>query len=265
MADETAIAPEPELLEERIGHIMVLTLNRPKAVNAISPQITQLLDDALNRAEEDDGVFVVVLTAAGDRVFCAGLDLKHLAEHGDADFIAGDNGFAGIAERVFSKPIICAVNGACMGGGTEIALSCDLIVAAENARFALPEVKRGILAAAGGPIRIMKSIPRTAALEMLFTGEPLSAQRAYDLGLVNKVVPLANLREEALALAEQIAANAPLAVQATKLLAYASTTLEIDDAFALSKKLGAKVMASEDAQEGPRAFLEKRAPVWQGK
>lgn len=264
MTDE-AMIEEPAVLVERKGKVMIVTLNRPKAGNSINPDVTYGLENALNMAEADPEVFAVILTGAGEKIFCGGMDLKHLAQFGNKGVLVEGHGFAGFAERWFSKPLICAVNGSAMGGGTEFALGCDLIVAAEHAKFGLPEVKRGILAAAGGPIRLMRSVPRAIALEMLMTGDPISAQRALEVGMINQVVPSDQLMEAALALAERVCANAPIAVRGAKELAYRSFNMDMDDAFALNLAIKERVYQSEDSKEGPRAFAEKREAVWQNR
>lgn len=253
------------LLVEQKGKILILTLNRPQAGNSINPDIALGIENALNMAEVNPEIFVVILTGAGDKIFCGGMDLKHLAQFGNKGVLFEGHGFAGIAERYFSKPIICAVNGSAMGGGTEFALACDMVVAAEHAKFGLPEVKRGILAAAGGPIRLARTVPLKIAAEMIITGDSITAQRAHEIGLVNKVVPYAKLMEEALALAERVVANAPVAVQAGKELMYKSMDMSMNEAFDLNLKLKNKVYQSEDSKEGPRAFAEKRAPQWIGR
>ena len=259
------VVEEPAVLVERKGKVMVITLNRPKAGNSVNPDVTYGLENALNLAEADPDVYVVILTGAGEKIFCGGMDLKHMAQFGNKGVNIEGHGFAGFAERWFSKPLICAVNGSAMGGGTEFALACDIIVAADHAKFGLPEVKRGILAAAGGPIRLMRSVPRAIAMEMLFTGDPITAQRAYEVGMVNQVVPREELMNAAMTMAERIIANGPIPVKGAKELAYKSYNMDMDDAFALSLKIKNRVYTSDDSKEGPKAFAEKRAPVWKNR
>ncbi len=256
---------EPVLLTERRGSTLILSINRPSAGNSVNPALAKSIDDALTMAEADDSVACVILTAAGNRFFCSGMDLKHLAAHGMEGTTFPGSGFAGLTEREFCKPLICAVNGYALGGGTELALCCDLIIAAEHAQFGLPEVKRGIIAATGGPIRLMRAIPRAAAMEILLTGDAVSARRALELGLINRVVPAERLLDEALAMAERITVNAPLSVRGTKEIACKTYGLSIEDAFVVSKGISARIGATEDAREGPRAFAEKRPPVWKGR
>ena len=256
---------EPVLLTERRGDILILTINRPSAGNSVNPELAKGIDDALTLAEGDDTIHCVILTAADRKIFCSGMDLKHLALHGMEGTTFPGRGFAGLTERDFPKPLICAVNGYALGGGTELALCCDLIIASEHAKFGLPEVKRGIIAATGGPIRLMRAIPRAAAMELLLTGDAISAPRALQLGLINKVVPADQLLDEAVAMAERICCNAPLSVRGTKEIAIKTYGLSIEDAFVISKEISGRIGKTEDAKEGPRAFAEKRPPVWKGK
>lgn len=266
---ETALVPA--VLVERRGHVMIVTLNRPEARNAINEAVWLGAGEALADAERDVEVRVVIITGAGDQSFCAGADLKALSRGeriapADADKVAW--GFAGIVSHAISKPLIAAVNGTALGGGTEIALACDLVVAAEGASFGLPEVKRGILAGAGGAFRLVQQLPKKLAMEMLLTGDPIDAARALEAGLVNAVVPRGELLDAALKLAERIAVNAPLSVQASKRIALGIVDGKIagdDAAWAQTRKESGLVMRSEDAREGPRAFAEKRAPVWKGR
>lgn len=259
-----------EVLIERQGNVMVLTLNRPDVRNAVNLAVNLAMGEALEEAEADREVRAVVLTGAGEQSFCAGADLKALSR-GESfqpdDPVKAAWGFAGFVSHPISKPIIAAVNGTALGGGTELVLASDLAIAADTATFGLPEVKRGIFAGAGGAFRIGQQLPRKLAMELLLTGEAISAERALELGLVNRVVPRAGLMDAALELAGRIAANAPLAVQVSKRLALGIVEGRIasDAAFwEQSAAEGRRLMTSEDAREGPRAFAEKRAPVWKG-
>ncbi|MET0705093.1 MAG: crotonase/enoyl-CoA hydratase family protein [Mycobacterium sp.] len=256
----------PAVLTERRGNVSVITLNRPEARNAINQAVSTALGDALHAAQLDPEVRAVIITGAGDKSFCAGADLKAISRR--ENIFHPDHpewGFAGYVRHFIDKPTIAAVNGTALGGGTELALASDLIVAEESARFGLPEVKRGLLAAAGGVFRIVDHLPRKVALELLFTGEPISAADALRWGLINKVVPDGAVVEGALALAERITGNAPLAVSATKRVAYG-----VDDGVITGDETGwgrtmsemGALLKSEDAKEGPRAFAEKRPPVW---
>ncbi len=206
---------------------------------------------------------VVVLTGAGERAFCAGVDLKALGQ-GTEGFVTEKGGFAGITQRDFPKPLIAAVNGTALGGGFEIALACDLIVAAEHATFGFPEVKLGLLADGGGLIRLPHWLPLPIAKELVLVGEPIDAQRALALGLVNRVVPMARLREEALALAQQIARNAPLSLRLSKQLMHQALNLPSSEAWKVNNEFMARIMQTQDSQEGPQSFVEKRSPQFKG-
>jgi len=270
-ADRTHPAPEdqPAVLTERHGHVLLVTLNRPAVRNAVNLAVTLGLGDALEEAEHDQGIWAVVLTGAGDKAFCAGADLKAVARGESVvpeEPVRAAWGFAGYVTHHISKPTIAAVNGFALGGGTEISLASDLVVAADTASFGLPEVKRGIYAGAGGLIRLPAQIPKKIAMEMILTGEPISAQRALELGLVNRVVPQLEVVAAALELAGKITANAPLAVQASKRIANGIHNGEVAAEAAsweLSRAEGPALMRTADAAEGPRAFAEKRAPQWQ--
>lgn len=259
------------VLVEKRGHVMVVTMNRPEARNAVNVHTHMGIGLALEDAEVDPEIRVIILTGAGDKAFCAGADLvavsrgESLMPH-DPKHAAW--GFAGFVSHPVSKPVIAAVNGFALGGGTEISLAADLVVAADSAFFGLPEVKRGIFAGAGGAFRIVQQLPRKVGMEMLLTGDRITAQRAFELGLVNKVVPFEQLMEAAFELAERIVVNAPLSVQASKRIAMTIDAGHIaaDDAhWARASREGAALMQSEDAKEGPLAFAQKREPVWKAR
>lgn len=250
------------LVRERRGRVEVLTMNRPDQRNAMNLAMAQALSEALDELDHDDDVAVVILTGASDKAFCAGMDLKGFAQ---GEFPATDKGFGGVTNRYFSKPLIAAANGAALAGGFELLISCDLVVAADHAVFGIPEVKRGLIAGAGGAIRLAKRIPLAVAYEMALTGDPISAARAYELGLVNRVVPASDLLTSALALAETIAANAPLSVRTSKEVIWKSLELTEEAAWHLNTSAFGNIMASADAMEGAIAFAEKRLPNWQGK
>ena len=251
-----------ELLRERQGHIEILTINRPEARNAINLATATALSAALDEAGSDDDVWVVVLTAAGDKAFSAGMDLKAFAS---GEFPITEQGFGGITKRDFPKPIIAACNGSALAGGCEIMLSCDLVVAADHARFGIPEVSRGLVAGAGGLIRLPRRIPRSIALEMALTGDPIDADRALQIGLVNRVVPGDRLMAEALALAERIARNAPMAVRKSKEVMLQASELSESEAWDVNDAVFGEIGRSADAMEGAVAFAEKREPNWTGK
>ncbi|HEX3611471.1 MAG TPA: crotonase/enoyl-CoA hydratase family protein [Sporichthyaceae bacterium] len=259
---------EKVVVEQR-GHILVVTLNRPEARNAVDHDVCLGVGDATERAEADPEIRAVILTGAGEAAFCAGADLKAIAR-GERILPEGKEhwSFAGFVNHFTSKPVIAAVNGTALGGGTELVLACDLVVAVETASFGLPEVKRGLIAGAGGAFRIGRQLPAKLAMELLLTGRPLSAADALRWGLINRVVPPGQALTAALELAEEIAANAPLAVQGSKRLAYgASPAGRSDEAdlWELTKAEIRQILRSEDAREGPTAFAEKRAPVWKAR
>jgi crotonobetainyl-CoA hydratase len=256
----------PAALVEQRGHVLVITLNRPQAMNAVNAAVSDIVGSALVRAEQEPEIRVVVLTGAGPRAFSAGADLK-AAARGETIRASGhpEWGFAGYVQQPISKPTIAAVNGFALAGGMELVLASDLAVAVESATFGLPEVTRGLFAAAGGVFRSPEQIPRKIAMEMAFTGESIDAARALSLGLVNRVVPDGTALEAALDLAEKICDNAPLAVQASKRVAtgLSGGTLPAEaDAWLRSDQEIARVKASQDFKEGANAFIEKRPPVW---
>jgi enoyl-CoA hydratase/carnithine racemase len=250
---------------ERRGHVEILTINRPEARNAVNGDVSMGMSTALDELASDDECWVVVLTGAGDKAFSAGMDLKAFASGEGGPIMGAPGGFAGITQRYFPKPIIAAVNGAALAGGCEIMLACDMVVAADHATFGIPEVKRGLLAGAGGLLRLPKRLPLAIALELALTGEPIDAPRALALGLINRVVPAARLMDEALAFADLIADNAPLAVRWTKKVLMGTASAGEDEGWALNNEAVGVVFTSADAMEGPVAFAEKRKPRWQGK
>ncbi len=252
------------VVRERHGRVELVRLNREQARNAIDGPTTKALDAAFDELAEDDDVWAVVLTGSGERAFCAGMDLKAFASGQAGDILSSKNGFAGIASRRFEKPLIAAANGPALAGGFEIVLSCDLVIAAEHAYFGIPEAKRGLVAAGGGLIRLEKVLPRNIALEMALTGEPITAARAAELGLVNKVVPKEQLLEAALEMAEAICKNAPLAVRASKEIMRRARDLDEAGAWKMNGELTLPVLTSRDAIEGATAFAERREPIWQG-
>jgi enoyl-CoA hydratase len=254
-----------EVLRERRGHVEILTINRPDARNAINGAVSQAMSAALDELTEDPDAWVVVLTAAGDKAFSAGMDLKAFSSGEGGSIIGASGGFAGITKREFPKPIIGAINGSALAGGCEIMLCCDMVVAAEHATFGIPEAKRGLIAGAGGLIRLPKRLPMAIALELALTGDPIDAQRALALGLVNRVVPAERLLDEALALAERIAENAPLAVRYSKSVILQAAQVSEEEGWKINDAAVGVVFTSADAMEGPVAFAEKRPPNWQGK
>jgi len=250
--------------QERRGNVALLTLNRPEARNAISPEVSETMVGLLDDIEADPAVRAVVLTGAGE-VFSAGADLKVVASGRANDIARFKGGFAGIVTRDFPKPLIAAVNGPALAGGCEIVLSCDLVVASTAARFGLPEVKRSLVAAAGGLFRLPRVLPRPIALEVILTGDPIDAERAYHFGLVNQLCEPGGAFDAAVALAERINANAPLAVREARYIALAAVDQPDEVGWKMSFEGMAKLASTEDFAEGPRAFIEKRAPEWKGR
>ena len=246
---------------ETRNNVAILTLNRPEARNAISPEVSQTMAAYLDTIEADPALRIVVITGRGE-VFSAGADLKVVAQGNANDIARGKGGFAGVVTRDFPKPIIAAVNGPALAGGFEIVLACDLVVAADTARFGIPEVKRGLMAAAGGLIRLPKRVPLAIALELAMTGDPIDAQRALQLGLVNRVVPAGQVMDEALALADRIGENSPAAVRASRQLVREAGELTEAEGWKRTIELMMPVFESGDAVEGATAFAEKRPPVW---
>jgi crotonobetainyl-CoA hydratase len=258
----------PVALTERRGNVLVITLNRPEARNAVNSTLSTAVGDALQEAQDDPDVRAVVITGAGES-FCAGADLKAISRR--ENLFHPDHsewGFAGYVHHYIDKPTIAAVNGTALGGGSELALASDLVVAEERAKFGLPEVKRGLIAAAGGVFRIVDHLPRKVAMQLILTGEPMSSADALKWGLINQVVPDGTAVDAALALAERVTVNAPLAVWASKRVA-----MGVDDNVITGDEPGwtrtmreiGTLIRSEDAKEGPLAFAEKRQPVWKAK
>ncbi|MEA3056111.1 MAG: enoyl-CoA hydratase, partial [Actinomycetota bacterium] len=240
---------------EQRGRVALLTINRPEARNAVNGAVASGMEEAIDRLEADDEVWVGIVTGTGP-VFSAGADLKAIAEGTAAQMQTKKGGFAGIARRERTKPIIAAVNGPALAGGCEIVLSCDLVVASTEARFGIPEVKRSLVAAAGGLFRLPRALPKMVAMELALTGDPIDAQRAYELGFVNRLCEPAALIDTAIALAEQITANAPLAVRASRQIVLDGMLAADDDAWRITNEAFAAVASSEDFAEGPRAFIE---------
>ncbi len=227
----------------------------------MSPELAAAIEAALDDVETDRDVGAIVLTGAGP-VFCAGADLKVVSRGEGQRIMTKRGGFGGLVQRDYPKPVIAAVNGLAVAGGFELVLACDLVVAAEDAGFGLPEASRGLLAAAGGPIRLAKRVPLAVALEIGMTGDPISAERAFQLGLVNRVVPAGQVVDEAIALAERIGRNSPAAVRVTRQLIRDAVEATEAEGWRLTAEGAGAVMASGDALEGATAFVEKRDPVW---
>lgn len=248
------------VLTEQRDRILIITINRPEAKNAINAEVSSGLAAAMDQLDEDPGLSVGVLTGAGGS-FCAGMDLKA--------FVRGENVLVkgrglGFTERPPAKPLIAAVEGYALAGGAELALATDLIVAARNSAFGIPEVKRGLVAGAGGLLRLPQRIPYQIAMELALTGDNLSAERAHELGLVNALAEPGGVLQAAVALAERITANGPLAVAATKQVITESRAWTPETQWKEQMKIILPVFASQDAKEGAKAFAEKRTPNWTG-
>jgi enoyl-CoA hydratase len=255
---------EPVLVTERRGAVTVLRLNRPGARNSLNPELLTAIGLGMLEAESDPDTRAVVLTGTGEKAFCAGMDLRAFAEGGSLGGSAeGMKGFARFTQGEIGVPVVGAANATAVAGGFELLLGCDVVVASAAASFGLPEVKRGLFAAGGG-VFVSTRIPLAVALELTLTGDLIDAARAQSLGLINQVVPPAEVLVAAEALAERIARNGPLALRATKELVRTAST-NLDKARSLAAELQPKVFGSEDAKEGALAFIEKRDPVWKGR
>jgi len=250
------------VLTERRDGVLVVTLNRPDARNAVNAAVAQGIADALDALDGDDALQVGVLTGAG-KGFCAGMDLRAFVQ-GERPFV-GDRGFAGITQRAARKPLIAAIEGFAVAGGFEIALSCDLIVAARGARVGIPEVKRGLIAGAGGLLRIPQRLPYGIAMELALTGDLIPAERCYELGLVNRLTDEGGALDAALELAATIARNGPLAIAASKEILQQVRDWSEEEFWKRQEPVIDRIFASEDAREGATAFAEKREPRWQGR
>lgn len=246
------------------GHTAVITLNRPEAHNAINPDMANAIEAAIDRAEGDDEVWVVVLTSSG-HTFCAGADLKTVASGEFRGIETNRGGFAGLVKRERTKPLIAAVEGPALAGGCEMALACDLIVAASTAEFGFPEVRRSLVAAAGGVVRLPRVLPRNMAMQMILTGIPIDARTAASYGMVNELTAAGEALPRALALATQINQAAPLAVRASRAALLKCLDAPESDGWRISWQETKPLFGTADFKEGPRAFVEKRDPVWQGR
>jgi enoyl-CoA hydratase len=259
------LAADVVTLEMPAPHVALVTLCRPESRNAVNAAVAVELENIVRSTEADPAVWAVVLTGAGGKAFSSGADLKEVAAGRLETLWTPDSGFAGFVRAVRAKPWIAAVNGLALAGGFEIALACDMIVASEDAAFGLPEVTRGMIAAAGGLYRLPRALPRAIALELIATGERLTAERAAALGLINRVVPKERTLPTALELAAAIARNAPLAVRESLMIARQAADLDDATLGRLSAEGQTRLMLSEDFREGPRAFVEKRPPRWVGR
>lgn len=253
---------EQAVLSERRERVLLITINRPDQRNAVNAAVAQGIAGALDELDAANDLSVGVITGAG-KGFCAGMDLKAFVA-GERPW-AGDRGFAGITQRSSEKPLIAAIEAFAVAGGLEVALACDLIVASRGAKLGIPEVKRSLVAAGGALLRLPRVLPRTVAMELALTGDPIDAERGYELGLVSRLAEPGEAVQAALALAETIAANGPLALAATKRILVEAADWPDAEFFDRQGKIVEPVMRSEDAREGATAFAERREPVWKGR
>jgi enoyl-CoA hydratase len=249
---------------EQRGPFAVITINRPEARNAVNGDVAKGIEEAIDRLEEDDSIWVGILTGVPP-VFCAGADLKEINAGNAGGLATAKGGFAGFVQRERTKPVIAAVDGPALAGGTEIVLASDLVVASTTATFGIPEVKRSLVAGAGGLFRLGRKIPLNIAMELTLTGDPIDAGRAHHFGLVNRLVEPGQALDEAIKLAEQICANAPVAVRESRKIVLEATNAPDDIGWRMSMEGMGVAMSSEDFSEGLTAFIEKRPPVWKGR
>jgi enoyl-CoA hydratase len=261
----TCAGAQPAVRTERRGDVLIIVMNRPHARNAVNSELAAGIAAALDELDAHSDLRVGILVGAGPG-FCAGMDLKAYLDEGSGSPVIDGRGFAGICRRPPDTPLIAAVEGFAIAGGLEIALSCDLIVAARGVNLGIPEVKRGLIAGAGALIRLPRRLPHHVAMRMAITGDPITAERAHELGLVNELCEPGTALETALALANTLCENAPLAVQVSKKLITRAPLLDEDAAWKLQEPLVDMIVNnSRDAREGARAFAERRAPVWSGR
>jgi enoyl-CoA hydratase len=258
MSDETS----PVVLSERLGNVLLITLNRPEVRNAVNAALAAGIATALDELDDDPSLSVGVLTGAGG-FFCAGMDLGAFVK-GESPWF-GDRGFAGIAQRASRKPLIAAIEGFAVAGGMEIALACDLIVAAEGAKIGIPEVTRSLVAAGGALLRLPRRMPYHVVMELALTGDPLPAERFHELGLINRITEPGGAVDSALELAGRLAKNGPLALVASKEILQKQFDWSSEEMWQQQGAISGPVFASEDAKEGANAFKEKREPAWQGR
>lgn len=251
-----------EVIVEAADNILLVTLNRPAARNAVNRAVSKQVAAAMDRLDESADLFAAVITGAGGN-FCAGMDLKAFPEEGPP--LAGGRGFGGITDRPPDKPVVAAVEGWALAGGFEIALAADMIVASSAARFGLPEVNRGLIAAAGGLVRLARALPYQTAMRIALTGEPVDAGELFRLGVIARLAEPGAVVAEAITLARQLGAGAPLSVRATKALVREAARWSDEQLLSRQSELNRDILASQDALEGARAFAEKRRPQWSGR
>lgn len=253
-----------EVLYDVDGHVATLTLNRPEQRNSVSPELTLQLAAAMDRFEADDDVWVAILTSTGE-MFCAGADLKAIGAGRGEELSTAKGGFAGFVRYPRTKPVIAAVRGFALAGGTELVLGCDLVVAGTDAQFGVPEVSRGLVAAAGGLFRLPRVLGSARAIELILTAERLGAEQAHRLGMVNHLVPPDQVLDRARELAEKICRNAPLAVRESLAIARDAMLISDEQGWQRSADAMNRVRGSDDVKEGIAAFIDKRDPQWTGR
>ena len=249
---------------EQRGPFAIVTINRPEARNAVNSAVANGIEEAIDKIEADDGIWVGIL-AGVPPVFCAGADLKEINAGNAGGLATSRGGFGGFVQRERTKPVIAAVDGPALAGGTELVLASDLVVASTTATFGIPEVKRSLVAAAGGLFRLGRKIPLNLAMELALTGDPIDATRAHHFGLVNRLVEPGEALDAAIALAEQVCANAPVAVRESRRVVLEATHADDEIGWKMSAEGMARAMRSEDFSEGLTAFIEKRPPKWKGR
>jgi enoyl-CoA hydratase/carnithine racemase len=258
-------ADGPVLFEMVSAHVALVTLNRPEARNAVNGELAEVLEGLVAQTEEDTDIRAVILTGSGGKVFSAGADLKEVSAGNIDKLMRPSSGFAGFVHNRRTKPWIAAVEGLALAGGCELALACDMIVATETSAFGLPEVTRGLVAAAGGLYRLPRALPRAIAIELIVTADRLPAERAAAFGMINYLVPEGQAVAKALEIAEKAANNAPVAVRESLIIAKSAIDLRDAELARLSEEAQARIQTTEDFKEGPLAFVEKRPPVWKGR
>lgn len=257
---------KPAVLFEKINkHIGLVTINRPEAMNAVNGEVALGISALVDQTESDEDIWAVILTGAGEKAFCAGADLKEISRGNVKGLSVEGKGFGGFVFAKRTKPWIAAVNGFALAGGTELMLACDMVVASEKAKFGLPEVTRGIIAAAGGVFRLPRVLPKAIAMEYIATGKHIPVEIAHQYGMINRLVPVGEHLQEAITLANSIIENAPLAVRESLSIARLSLDHDDETLIKLMREASVRVFHSADAKEGPLAFVEKRKSRWSGR
>jgi len=256
---------QPAVLSSIVrDHICIITINRPEAMNAVNDEVAQGIATLVDQTEAEKNIWVVILTGAGQKAFCAGADLKMISQGRGQELSVEGKGFGGLVYAKRTKPWIAAVDGFALAGGTELALACDMIVASERSKFGLPEVTRGIIAGAGGMFRLPRVLPKAIAMEYIATGKHIPVEEAYKYGMINRLVPAGQHLASSIELATSIEENAPLAVQESLEIARKAYDLSDEELIQLTKKANSRIFQTKDAREGPLAFVEKRKPRWVG-